>query len=92
MINETALRDVLIALADQNKNLHLSVSKLTDELSILRETLRHMVQNGFDGVLKRQTEAFAERATQKAASRAFPAQLPELYDEIIRRLRVGDVC
>jgi hypothetical protein len=51
-----------------------------------------MDHDGFDGVLKRQTEAFGERATQKAANRAFPAQVPELYDEIIRRLRVGEVC
>jgi hypothetical protein len=91
MINENALRDVLIALADQNKGLHLAVSKLTDELSILRETLRHIDSDVFDGVLKRQTEAFAERATQKA-DHAFPAQVPELSDEIIRRLRVGEVC
>jgi hypothetical protein len=92
MINETALRDVLIALADQNKNLHLAVSTLTNELSILRETLGQIDHDVFDGVLKMQTEVFAEKASQKAACRAFPAQVPELYDEIIRRLRVGEVC
>ncbi len=92
MINENALRDALIALADQNKNLHLAVSTLTTELSILRDTLRHMDHDGFDGVLNRQTEVFAERATQEAANQAFPAQVLELYDEIIRRLRVGEVC
>ena len=91
MINETALRDVLIALADQNKGLHLTVSNLTKELSILRETLRHMNRDGFDGELKRQTELFSERAAEKVGH-AFPAQVPELCDEIIRRLRVGEVC
>jgi hypothetical protein len=91
MINETALRDVLIALADQNKGLHLTLSNLTKDLSILRETLRHMDRDGFDGGLKRQTEAFSERAIEKAGH-AFPAQVPELYDEIIRRLRAGEVC
>jgi hypothetical protein len=30
MINEIALRDVLIALANQNKGLHMAVSALTD--------------------------------------------------------------
>ena len=92
MINETALRDVLIALADQNKNLHLAVSTLTAEFSILRGTLRRMDPDAFDAALKMQTEAFAEKASQTAAYRAFPAQVPELYDEIIRRLRVGEVC
>jgi hypothetical protein len=91
MINETALRDVLIALADQNKSLHVAVSKLADEVSILRETLRHIDNDVFDPVFKRQTQAFAERATQ-TAEHAFPAQVPELYDEIIRRLRLGEVC
>ena len=91
MINETALRDVLIALADQNKGLHLAVSNLTKDLSILRETLRHLDRNGYDGGLKRQTEAFSERADEKAVH-AFPAQVPELYDEIIRRLRAREVC
>jgi hypothetical protein len=91
MINEAVLRDVLIALADQNKGLHLNVSNLTKELSILRETLRHLNHDGFDGALKRQTEAFAERAAEKA-EHAFPAQVPELYDEIIRKLRLGEVC
>jgi hypothetical protein len=91
MINENALRDVLIALADQNKDLHLAVSKLTDELSILRETFRHIDNDVFDRVTKRQKEKFAERAAQKA-DHAFPAQVPELYDEIIRRLRSGEVC
>ena len=91
MINETALRDVLIALADQNKGLHLTLSNLTKDLSILRETLRHMDRDGFDGGLKRQTEAFSERVNEKA-NHAFPAQVPELHDEIIRRLRVGEVC
>ena len=91
MINETALRDVLIALADQNKGLHLTQSNLTKDLSILRETLRHMDSDGFDGGLKRQTEAFSERANEKEGH-AFPAQVSELYDEIIRRLRVGEVC
>ena len=56
------------------------------------ETLRQMDHDVFDGVLKKQTEAFAERASQKAANHAFPAQVPELYDEIIRRLRVGEAC
>jgi hypothetical protein len=90
MINEVTLRDVLIALADQNKGLHLAVFELTGELSILRETLRH-IDDVFDSVLKRQTEAFAERASQKA-DHAYPAQVPELSDEIIRRLRAGEVC
>jgi hypothetical protein len=91
MINESVLRDVLIALADENKSLHLKVSNLTKELSVLRETLSHIDRDGFDGILKRKTEEFDQRAAGDS-DHVFPSQIPELYDEIIRRLRVGEVC
>jgi outer membrane protein TolC len=83
MINEPALRDALLALAEQCKTQYFGLSLLIDEIAALRETVR-VLDPTFDEVLRKKREEAASDDIRKAAIQQF--------DEIIQRLKDGEVC
>jgi hypothetical protein len=83
MINENALRDALLALAEQNKMNYLLASTILDEVAALRETVRGLDPT-FDEVLAQKKEENSTAQEQKAVF--------QFLNEIIRRLKNGEVC
>ena len=85
MINENALRDALLALATDARSSYVMIASMLRELAALRETVRGLDPTFVD---------ILERERQQAV-RNDDAEVRALivhYDEIIRRLTVGEVC
>ena len=83
MINENALRDALLALAEQNKLQYVMASAILDEVAALRETVRGLDPT-FDDVLAQKKQEHSTAQEQVTVLR--------LLNEIIRRLESGEVC
>jgi cation transport regulator ChaC len=83
VINETALKDALLALAEQCKTQYLGLSIVIDEIAALREAVRGLDPT-FSEVLAQKRKEAASDDIRRAAIRQF--------DEIIERLRAGEVC
>jgi hypothetical protein len=85
VINETSLRNALLALAEQGKSNYQMISALVAELASLRETVRALDPT-FANVLDQKRSAVAE--INAPAERA----VMRTYDEIIAKLKAGEVC
>jgi hypothetical protein len=85
MINENALKEHLLALAEEDKKNYLIISTILNELRALRETVR-----GLDPTFSEVLESRRKEAAKETAP--IVAETIHLYDEIIRRLKAGDVC
>jgi hypothetical protein len=83
VINEKALRDALLALAEQNRTQYEALSYVIDEVAALRESVRGLDPT-FSEVLDSQRKNQSSDAMRTLALQQF--------DEIIRRLRDGEVC
>jgi len=83
MINEAALRDALLALTEMQKGNDLMNFSLLGEVAALRETVRALDPT-FDDVLKQKREEHSTSAELLAALAG--------CNEIIRRLKAGEVC
>ena len=83
MINERALRDTLLALAEQDKNNYVMISSILDEVAALRETVRGLDPT-FDEILAMKR---AENNTADIARAVLKG-----CDLIIQRLKDGYVC
>jgi hypothetical protein len=85
MINEEALRDALLSLAEQHKTNYVVLSAVLNEVAALRETVR-----GLDPTF---TEVLEDRRIKsQEESRELTGMQIALFDEIIRRLKNGEVC
>jgi hypothetical protein len=82
MINETVLRDILIALAEHEKANSLLISSLLSEVAALRNSVEEL------GPTKGQ---ILSRHRPTEIDPTTPA-LIQACDEIIRRLTCGEVC
>lgn len=85
MINETALRDALSALAQQSKTLYVMTSSVLNEVAALRETVRGLDPTFADVLEQKRQEAAREQAEVVRLQLA-------LYDHILERLKHGEVC
>jgi hypothetical protein len=83
MINENALRDALLALAEQCKTQYLGLSLVIDEVAALRETVRGLDPT-FSEVLEQKRKESTSDDIRKVAIRQL--------DGIIQRLTDGEVC
>ncbi len=83
MINENALRDVLIALAEQAKTQHDVLSHLMDEVAALRQAVQGLDPTFDDVFRERKADLTSARMRRLAAQQ---------FDDLIRRLKVGEVC
>jgi hypothetical protein len=83
MINENALRDVLIALAEQAKTQHDVLSHVMDEVAALRQTVQGLDPT-FSDVLRERTADLSSAQMQRLAAQQF--------DDLTRRLKDGEVC
>jgi len=83
MINEPALRDALLALAEQNKTQYVMLSAVLDEVAALREAVRGLDPT-FADVLEQKRKETSTSQEQIAVIR--------LLNETIRRLKGGEVC
>jgi len=85
MINENALRDALLALAQDGKSHYLMFSEMLTEVAALRDSVRGLDPTFQDVLDQRRRERSAENvAIVNAVIRG--------YDEIIQRLKAGEVC
>ncbi len=85
MINENALRDVLLALVTDLRSQYVVTSSIMVEVEALRETVRGLDPT-FADVLDQKRKA-ALQANEKPF-----ALVIDGYDEILRRLKSGEVC
>jgi len=85
MVNENALRDALLALAQDGKSNYLMISSLLAELAALRETVRGLDPT-FGDVMEQ------ERERQVALHADTVRSVVATYDEIIQRVMSGEVC
>jgi hypothetical protein len=85
MINENALRDVLLALAEQQKNQYIIYSAVLNELAALRETVKSLDPT-FSDVIEQ------KRREQADATREVVSLQVRIFDEIIRRVDSGEIC
>jgi len=83
VINENALRDALIAFVEQQKGAYLMIYSILGEVAALRETVRALDPT-FD-------DALAEKRKENSTSPKLLAVL-QGCNEIIRRLKAGEVC
>ncbi|HEY6764034.1 MAG TPA: hypothetical protein VI386_04630 [Candidatus Sulfotelmatobacter sp.] len=84
MINENALTDALVSLAEISKNQYVFFSVLVNEVAALREAVRGLDPT-FDDIFGKRQEQVAQATA--ASEKAVIAQ----YEEIIRKLRIGVV-
>jgi hypothetical protein len=84
MVNEPKLRDALVALADNAKTQYIALCAVLDEVTALRETVKGLDPT-FSDVM---TDKRAEQASLFALTRK---EAIAGYDEIIRRLKAGEV-
>ena len=85
MINENALRDILLSLAADTKANYVMISSMVNELAALREAVIALDPKLADKVEQRSQAAAEKNAAILEAGIA-------RHDEIIRRLDVGEVC
>jgi hypothetical protein len=85
MIKEIALKDALLALAEQGKQNYLMLSSVLTELVSLRETVRGLDPTFADVLREKQKEAAENNAPVVVA-------VVLLYDTLLRRLKAGEVC
>jgi len=85
MVNENALRDALLALATDGRSNYVMLSSLLHEVTALRETLRGLDPT-FANVLEQKRQAAAQNDADVVRG------LVARYDDIIRRLSIGEVC
>ena len=85
MIKEIALKDALLALAEQGKQNYLMLSSVLTELVSLRETVRGLDPTFEDVLREKQKEAAENNAPVVVA-------VVLLYDTLLRRLKAGEVC
>jgi hypothetical protein len=83
MINEAVLRDALVSLAEQAKAQHVGLCAVAQEVAALRETVRGLDPT-FSELFEKQRQAQSIAEVESVAV--------GLLDEIIRRLRNGEVC
>jgi hypothetical protein len=83
MLNETALREVLLVLTEHAKTQQDVLSHVMDEVAALRETVRGLDPT-FDEVFRsRKSDLSSVQLRQLAA---------EQYADLIRQLKSGLVC
>jgi hypothetical protein len=85
MVNETLLRGMLVMVFEHLKMQREDLFSLANEVAALREALDEASRERFLALLQRHREA----ATSRAA--ASEADSLRGYDEILRRLRAGEV-
>jgi hypothetical protein len=85
MVNESALKDTLIAFATQNRTSFITISTLLNEVAALRETVRGLDPTFGDVMGNRR--AILEETGAETVRDAIAG-----YDEIIRLLEHGHVC
>lgn len=85
MLNESALKDTLLALAEQHKSHYIMMTAILNELAALRETVR-----GLDPTFGDVMEARRLQASQINAQ--IEKDVIAGYDEIIQKLMRGYVC
>jgi hypothetical protein len=85
MINEDSLRDVLIALAQMNRQLYQLVYASMNEIASVRETVRGLDPT-FADVLEQRQKEYASRTREVSATSI------ALTDSLIQRLKDGEVC
>lgn len=85
MINENALRDALLALAEQQKNQYIFYSAALNELAALRETVKGL-DPAFSDVIEQ------KRKEQADATKEVTSLQVRIFDEIIRRVNSGEIC
>ena len=85
MINETALRETLISLAEDCKSICEKQICLHVEVAALRETVRALDPTFSDNFEAR------KKAAQGKVSELYGLTV-EVYDALIERLKAGDVC
>jgi hypothetical protein len=83
VINESALKDALLALAEQNKVQYAMISLVLDEVAALRETVR-----GLDPTF---SEVLEQKRKESSTAQERVAVLRSM-NEIIQRLKDGEVC
>ena len=85
MIDESALKETLLYLAEDNRTNYIMIASLTNEIAALRETVRGLDPT-FREVLevkRDESEAIGERHINNAIAE---------YDQIVQRLKEGYVC
>jgi hypothetical protein len=85
MIDESALKETLLYLAEDNRTNYIMIASLTNEIAALRETVRGLDPT-FREVLevkRDESEAIGERHIHNAIAE---------YDQIVQRLKDGYVC
>jgi hypothetical protein len=85
MINETALRDVLMALLEQQKSQMIFHSGVLRELAALRETVRGLDPTFADVIEHKREEA-------KTREGDIVARQVQLFDEMLQKVKSGYVC
>lgn len=85
MINESALKDALLALAQQTKTQYLMTSAILNELAAVRETVRGLDPT-FADVL-----ATKQKQSQEETNEVVLTTI-RLLDQIIERLKAGVIC
>jgi hypothetical protein len=83
MINERALRQTLVWLTEQAKLHHEILSCVMDEVAALRQTVRGLDPT-FDDVFRERKADFSSAGMRQVAEQEF--------DDLIRRLKGGEVC
>jgi len=85
VINESALKDALLALAQQTKTQYLMTSAILNELAAVRETVRGLDPT-FADVL-----ATKQKQSQEETNEVVLTTI-RLLDQIIERLKAGVIC
>jgi predicted polyphosphate/ATP-dependent NAD kinase len=85
MVTESALRDVLLSLAEQQKLQYLLFSAALSELAAVRETVKGLDLTFQDVIEQKRKE------TVDATREIVRAQV-DIFDETIRRVKNGYVC
>jgi type IV secretory pathway VirD2 relaxase len=85
MINESALRETLVSLAEDCKSMCEQQISLQVEVAALRETVRALDPTFSDNFEAR------KKAAKGKVSELFAHAL-EVYDVLIERLKGGDIC
>lgn len=85
MINESALKETLIALFEDSRTNFIMIASLTNEIAALREAVRGLDPT-FADVLEQKRDEREAIGTQKVES------VLAGYDLTIQRLKEGHVC
>jgi hypothetical protein len=85
MINESALRGILVHLTKRQKAIYQSLTATMGEAASLRETVRALDPT-FDDVLAQKREEFHSKLSE-----IFQSDMKH-YDDLIRVPEAGEVC